>query len=236
MSKKGKILRILLVSGLTIIVCVAVFLILYFTGLWEDLNSVEKLRNLISQTGFWGRFVFFSLQFLQVTFIPIPSTILTIAGAIVFGPLQGALLSLAGILLGSAVAFLLGQTFGRKLVTFMVGKDAEKKWVKFLSRAKFSFVIMMLLPMFPDDILCLVAGLTDMSWTFFMTTNFVARPMGVFLTSYLGSGDFIPYSGWGLLVWGIILIVSFFAIYFSTKYQKEIEDFLLTKFKRKRQV
>lgn len=234
MSKKGKILRILLVSGLTILICVGAFLILYFTGLWDDLNSVEKLRNLIQRTGFWGRFVFFALQFLQVTFIPIPSTILTIAGAIVFGPLQGALLSLAGILLGSAVAFLLGQTFGRKLVIFMVGKESEEKWVKFLSRAKFSFVIMMLLPMFPDDILCLVAGLTDMTWTFFMVTNLIARPIGVFMTSYLGSGDFIPYSGWGLLVWAVILAASGLAIYFSTKYQKEIERFLITRFKRKK--
>ena len=234
MAKKSKILRILLVLGLTAVICVGVFLLLYFTGLWDDLNSVEKLRNLIQQTGFWGRLVFLILQFLQVSFIPIPSTILTIAGAIVFGPLQGALLSLAGILLGSAVAFLLGQTFGRKLVIFMVGKESEEKWVKFLSRAKFSFFIMMLLPMFPDDILCLVAGLTDMSWTFFMVTNLIARPVGVFLTSYLGSGDFIPYSGWGVAVWAVILIISGFAICFSTKYQKQIEGFLIKIFKSKK--
>ena len=233
MSKKSTILRILLVSLLTVILCVGVFLVLYFTGVWEDLNSVEKLRSIIQKTGFWGRFVFFLFQFLQVTFIPIPSTILTIAGAIVFGPLQGSLLSLAGILLGSAVAFLLGQTFGRKLVKFMVGKEAQEKWVKFLSKAKYSFVIMMLLPMFPDDILCLVAGLTDMSWTFFMLTNLITRPIGIFLTSYLGSGDFIPYSGWGLAVWGVILVFAGLMIYFSTKYQKQIENFLAKKFKKK---
>ena len=233
MSKRSTIFRILLVTFLTILVCGGIFLILYFTGAWEDLNSVEKLRTLIQKTGFWGRFVFFLLQFLQVTFIPIPSTILTIAGAVVFGPLQGSLLSLAGILLGSAVAFLLGQTFGRKLVEFMVGKESREKWVKFLSKAKYSFVIMMLLPMFPDDILCLVAGLTDMTWTFFMVTNLITRSIGIFMTSYLGSGDFIPYYGWGLVVWGVIIVVAGVMIYLTTRYQQQIESFLIKTFKKK---
>ena len=229
-----KWLRILLGIIILATIFIGGFLILYFSGLWERFNSVEKVRDLIQGLGFWGRFTFFILQFLQVTFIPIPPTILTIAGAIVFGPLQGALLSLAGILLGSAFAFLLGQTFGKRLVSFMVGKEACNKWTKCLSRAKFSFVIMMLLPMFPDDILCLVAGLTDMSWSFFMITNLIARPIGVFLTSFLGSGDFIPYSGWGLAVWAVILIVAGLAIFFSTKYQREIEVYFMKKFKKRR--
>ena len=231
-TKSKKIWRILLVSFLTIGIILGIFLALFYTGVWEKFNSVEKMRDLIQGTGFWGRLVFFSLQFLQVTFIPIPSTILTIAGAILFGPLQGSLISLAGILMGSAVAFLLGKTFGKKLVSFMVGKDTCAKWTKYLSRAKFGFVIMMLLPMFPDDILCLVAGITDMSWNFFMITNLIARPIGIFLTSYLGSGDFIPYSGWGLIVWGIILILSFVAIYLTTKYQENIERFIYKKFRK----
>jgi len=231
--KRKKILRISLVFGGGLVLILGVFLLLYFTGLWEEFNSVEKVRNLIKNTGFWGKLVFLFLQFLQVTFIPIPSTILTVAGAIVFGPLQGALLSLAGILLGSMVAFLLGQTCGRKLVEFMVGKECCEKWRKYLSKAKFSFVIMMFLPMFPDDILCLVAGLTDMSWTFFMVTNLVTRPIGIFTTSFLGSGELIPFSGWGIAVWSVIFVVVGLLIYFSTKYQQQIENYILKKFKRK---
>ncbi len=233
-EKSKKIWRIFLVLFVIIAILVGGFLALYFSGLWEEFNSVDKIRNLIQSTGFWGKLVFFCLQFLQVTFIPIPSTILTIAGAILFGPLQGSLLSLAGIFLGSAVAFLLGQTCGRKLVEFMVGKDSCKKWTKYLSKAKFGFIIMMLLPMFPDDILCLVAGLTDMSWNFFMITNIISRPIGVFMTSFLGSGDIIPYSGWGLAVWGIILAISIVAIYLTTKYQEQIESFIYKKFKKRR--
>lgn len=212
---------------------VLTYFILVWTDLWDKFNSVEKLRLFILDLGFWGRITFVFLQFLQVTFVPIPSTILTIAGSIIYGPFQGGLLSLSGILLGSVVAFMLGRAFGRKLVSFMVGKDTCEKWVKFLSKAKYAFFFMMLLPMFPDDILCLVAGVTDMSWQFFVVTNLLTRPVGVFVTSYLGSGKVIPYQGWGLVVWAIILTMAIVVMWLVTKYEKQIEQFFVKMFKKK---
>ncbi len=228
-----KLFRSLIVLGAIGLFILLVYYILVWTNLWEKLNSVDKLRLMILDLGLWGRITFVLLQFLQVTFVPIPSTILTIAGSIIYGPLQGALLSLSGILLGSIVAFWLGRQFGRRLVEFMVGKESCEKWVKFLSRAKYTFFIMMLLPMFPDDVLCLVAGITDMSWAFFVITNLITRPIGIFLTSYLGSGEIIPYHGWGLGVWAIILIAVGVLMWLVTKYEEGIEKFLLKVFKKK---
>lgn len=227
-----KVLRSLIVLATIGLFLLLVYYILVWTGLWESLNSVEKLKILIADLGFWGRITFVLLQFLQVTIIPIPSTILTVGGAIIFGPLQGSLLSLSGILLGSIFAFYLGRKFGRRLVCFMVGEQSQKKWVKFLSRAKYTFFVMMLLPIFPDDVLCLVAGLTNMSWAFFVTTNLICRPVGIFATSYLGSGELIPYHGWGLIVWAIILVAAIVVMWLVTKYEQNIENFMLKTFKK----
>ncbi len=212
------------------------YFILNITGLWEKLNSVEKLQAIILELGFWGRFAFVFLQFLQVTFIPIPSPILIIAGSLIYGPFEAGLLSIAGILLGSALAFFLGRVFGKKLVIFMVGKEAEKKWRSFLSSCKYTFVLMMILPFFPDDVLCMVAGLTEMSWTFFMVTQLVTRPISIFLVSYLSSGQVIPYHGWGLIVWAIIIISSLVLIYLSSKYNDKIESFIKNLFKKDKKI
>ncbi len=225
-SRIKKILRISLVILLVIGLVTLIYFVLVWTGLWEKLNSVDKFRRMILGLGFWGRFAFVLFQFLQVTLIPIPSPILIIAGSIIYGPFQATLLSLAGILLGSAFAFFLGRFFGEKIIRFMVGKESANKWKKFLNNCKFSFVIMMLLPCFPDDILCLVAGVTNMSWQFFMITQLIARPIGIFSVSYFSSGKIIPYHGWGLIVWGVIITLSLVLIYLSTKYSKEIENFL----------
>ncbi|MBO5394414.1 MAG: TVP38/TMEM64 family protein [Clostridia bacterium] len=233
-TKWKKILRVGLVLLIILGALALVYLLLRLTGLWEKLNSATKLQEFILQFGFWGRTAFVFLQFLQVTFIPIPSPVLIAAGSLIYGPVEAGLLSLAGILLGSALAFFLGRVFGRKLVCFMVGKDLCSRWQKFLSRCKYTFVLMMLLPFFPDDVLCLVAGLTDMSWTFFMMTQFITRPIGIFLVSYFSSGEIIPYHGWGLIVWAAIVASSVLLIYFSSKYSDKIESTLKKVFSKKK--
>lgn len=233
LSTKKKILRTLLVLFLVTGFVFLVYFILKWTRLWEKLNSAQKLKEFILSLGFWGRFAFVFLQFLQVTFLPLPSPIFVVAGSLIFGPFQSSLLSLAGILLGSAVAFFIGRVFGKKVVAFMVGKEAQVKWTKKLSQYKYSFFLMMLLPLFPDDILCLVAGVTDMSPAFFMTTQFISRPIGVFLVSYLSSGEIIPYHGWGLIVWGVLGVIALVLIYLSYRYNDKIERFFFSLFKKR---
>lgn len=234
MSLKRKIIRSLIVLVVIGLVVLLGYYILVWTGAWEYINSVDKLRGLILSMGFWGRLTFVFIQFLQVTFLPIPSTISTLAGVLIYGPLETALLSLAGIMLGSVLAFWLGRVFGRKLVVFMVGKETCDKWTKFLTNAKYSFFFMMLFPMFPDDVLCLVAGLTDMSWAFFVLTNLLSRPIGIFMTCYLGSGQLIPYHGWGLIAWGFIVVAVIVIIFLSYKYRTQIENFMQKTFSSKK--
>ena len=140
LTTKKKIIRTVIVLLAITLFLLLIYLILVWTGLWEKLNSVEKLKNLILSLGIWGRITFVAIQFLQVSFIPVPSPMLILAGSLFYGPLQAGLLSLAGILLGSGFAFFLGRTFGKKLVTFMVGEESQKKWTKLLGECKYSFV------------------------------------------------------------------------------------------------
>ena len=149
LTKKQKIWRSVIVVLAIVLLCLSVFLFLKLTGLYEKVNSPAKIKSLILGAGIYGRVTFVLLQFLQVTFLPIPSTITTLAGVLIYGPFQSALLSFAGILLGSAFAFYIGDRFGKKLVEFMVGKQTCKKWTQKLSRAKYTFFVMMLLPFFP---------------------------------------------------------------------------------------
>lgn len=231
MSKRKKIIRVLAVTAVAAVVIVLSYFTLVWTGLWKDINSVDKIKNFILRLGFWGRFGFVTLQFLQVTFLPIPAAVSTVAGTMIFGPLQASLLSLSGILLGSAFAFLLGRNFGKKLIVFMVGEETCHKWTKVLTDAKYAFFVMMLMPIFPDDILCLVAGVTDMTWTFFAVTILLTRPIGIFMTCYLGSGDIIPFSGWGLAVWAVLGAFIVATVILSLKYGSQIEDFFRKKLK-----
>ena len=221
-STRKKIFRslfiFLLLGGLLLLG----YYVLVWTGIWENINSVEKIKEFILGFGFYGRLAFVVLQFLQVTILPLPSAVTTVAGSIIYGPFQASLLSLAGILLGSFFAFLLGRTFGKKIVVFMVGKGTCEKWRKSLSQAKYSFLIMMFLPFFPDDILCLVAGVSNIKYKEFFIITLLTKPVGIFIMCFFGSSFKIPFAGWGIIIWILIILAVAITVLFLLKNKRKI--------------
>ena len=188
------------------------------------LTNAERLQAALESVGWWKYLVYCLLQFLQVTFIPLPAMATTIVGTLLFGPLVSSLLSLVGILLGSMFAFWLGDKFGEKVVSWIVGEKSMKKYSSLLfDKGKYMFFLMMLFPLFPDDVLCLVAGMTAMSFRFFFITMILTRPIGIFMTCYLGSGEIIPFSGWGLIVWAVLIVIMILLFWASYRYKDKIE-------------
>jgi len=225
LNKKKKILRSLLVISILAVILVLAYFILKWTGAWEYINSVEKIRQLILSLGFWGRFAFVMIQFLQVTFLPIPAAATTIAGTLVFGPWITLLISFVAVMLDSLFSFWLGRKLGKKIVIWIAGENDYNKWANKLGKGKYVFFLMMLFPVFPDDILCLIAGTTNITWKFFIITNLITRPIGIFCTCFLSSG-IIPFSGWWILPWGFLAIICIFLFILSYKFQPQIENFI----------
>ena len=176
----------------------------------EYLESIDNIKRLIRQTGGWGIVVFFFITLLQVTILPIPAAITIVVGSIVFNPLTSFLVSSIATLLGSIICFFTGRFFGKKLIKWLFDEEKAKKYSKILAKkGKVPFIIMMLLPFFPDDLICVTAGLSDMSFSFFSVSVAITRSVYILLVSYLGDGELIPFSGWGIPVWiGIFLITT----------------------------
>ncbi len=191
-------------------------LILQKTGFFEVIQSAESLRLYLEKTGAWMPILYVVLQFLQVIVLPIPSVVSTVAGVALFGAFRAMLYSLIGILLGSFTAFIIGRKLGYRAVVWLVGEDTLKKWQKKLKGKDNLFLtLMFLLPLFPDDVLCLIAGLSTMSTKYFVTVISIARVIGIAATCY--SFDFIPFdTWWGISIWAFLLlalVVTFVLIY-----------------------
>lgn len=193
--------------------------------LLKYINDADAMRELIQSAGIWSYLIFIFVQFLQVTFIPIPAIVTTLAGTVLFGPGMASILSVIGILIGSIVAFVIGDKLGEKVVKWIAGEKALKKYGTLLyDKGKYIFFLMLLFPVFPDDILCLIAGMTTMSYRFFLTTIILTRPIGIVMTCYLGSGEIIPYTEpWGIACWVAIIIFIVLSFWLSYKYKSQIE-------------
>jgi len=195
------------------------------TGFFQMVNTPEGLQSYLERSGLWMPILYIVVQYLQVIILPIPTIVSTVAGLALFGPFQTLIFSFIGIVLGSLTAFFVGRKLGDKAVAWIVGRETLEKWQKKLKRKdKFILTIMFILPLFPDDILCFIAGLSSMSNGYFLTMIFLTRFVGIAGTCY--SFDFIPFnSWWGIFIWFIIFAVILFICFIFYKYIDKIHRF-----------
>ncbi|MFB6168092.1 MAG: VTT domain-containing protein, partial [Haloferacaceae archaeon] len=97
---------------------------LLFQGWLADLADPAVLTALVRDAGPAAPAVFLLVQVVQVLVAPIPSPAVALIGGYLFGPVVGSLLSVAGVAVGSALAFWLARRFGRAVVERFVPAGA----------------------------------------------------------------------------------------------------------------
>lgn len=232
--KKQAIHRLILCTIICLDVVALVFFIVSATGIISKLTSIEALRDYIASFGATAVLIFILFQFLQVVILPIPGSVSVGVGVALFGPLRCSIFSFIGILLGSIVAFTIGRVIGYKAVCWIVGKDDLDKWLKKLKGKDYLLLsIMFLLPLFPDDILCFVAGLSSITWLYFIIMIIITRAISVLTTSF--SLQLIPFNTWwGITIWIILAAAVMASFWLVWKYSDKIDAFIKRKFKFKK--
>ena len=212
MKEHRKIVRRLVIA-LAVIAALAVCgYALWKTGVFERINSVDELREVISGAGAWAGVVYFFLQMMTVIVAPIPSNIAMILGVL-------------AVVAGSMIVFLAARALGRNAIQRFLDKGVMDKYLPVIEEKQDMFLFLtMLFPFFPDDALCMLAGLTNISLGRFTAIMILARPWGLIVAALLGSGSLsLPIWAWGIL--GAVGVCIF---YFALKYSSEIEEKLFT--------
>lgn len=216
-----KLIISILILGLII---VGFYLLFRYLG-WTSLTK-EQLQEKISSFGIWAPLVFILASFLQVTFIPIPSTVTIIAGSFLFGPFLSFIYSYIGIVLGSILAFYLGRLIGKPFVNWVIGdeKVVDDYLLKMKNKENIILFFMFLFPFFPDDALCSLAGILPMSFLAFLFMQLTTRLTSIGATLLFMSGEIIPYQGWGLVVIIFVCLLGLAAFVISLKYAEKINE------------
>lgn len=146
------------------------------------------LRGQIRATGRIAPLVFVALQTVQVIFAPIPGQVLGTVGGYLFGSVAGTAYSMLGVTLGSSVVFLTGKRYGRPFVSRVVTDDALDRFDSFVDEyGTVGLFVVFLLPTFPDDAICLVAGLSEIRFRSFLALLVVGRTPAFFGTAFAGT-------------------------------------------------
>ena len=215
-----------LVGSLSVAAIAAAYVAAIEYGWIKYFEDTDSLLELIRRYDSYAVLIFVAVQFAQVTILPLPATLTTIAGFTVFGVGETLLYSSAAIIAGSMVAFAAGRTFGVRLAVWLCGAKSVAKYRELLKgRETLLLYAMFLLPIFPDDLLCVIAGLGSMSYRSFGVMMLITRPVGVLWTAAVYKGAVnIPANAAGIAAWVAIALVTVAVFAVLYKYGEKISE------------
>lgn len=174
-EKQRKVLSLLAVAVFVVFcLLVSVFIGVPMVRLAEE---PEMFREWVDSFGITGQLIFVGMVILQVIVALIPGEPLELAAGYAFGAVEGTLLSLVGIVLGSWIVFGSVRCVGPKLLEVFFA-DKEIRRLSFLRdprKAKLLTFILMTIPGTPKDLLSYFAGLTPLTTRQWLSIVAVAR-------------------------------------------------------------
>lgn len=185
-EKYRKIVQVAATTGLVI-----TFLIAYWAATGTYFKPVEEGGQFtvhLAQLGIFGPIVFTLVQVIQVVLPIIPGGMVSLSGQIVFGYVWGFVYNYVGITIGSIIAFFLARRYGEFFVKCFVSDETYEKylgWTRNENRFAWILGILFFLPAAPDDILCMIAGLTTLSFKKFIIIFLPTKAVSTFAFTWL---------------------------------------------------
>lgn len=196
LSRQTKLKLIVSFVAIALLI-IALFADIAFKGpLTTFLSDRQKITTAIQSFGIFAPLVYILLQATQTVIAPIPGQVTGFVGGFLFG-WWGILWTVIGSAIGFFIVFSLSRKFGRPLIEKIIKKEHLDRF-DFVAGKKAPLILFLifLLPGFPDDIVCYVAGLTEVPIKQLMLLIVLGRLPSVIMTNIfgdsVGNGDFLP--------------------------------------------
>lgn len=205
---------------------IIIYNIIYLFPIIKDITTTEGRKlftEKITNSGFSGVLMLFSLQIAQIFLVVIPGEPLEILAGMCYGAIWGTIFILGTILTTTAIIFYLVRKLGKKFVyEFLEKKKVDKiqKSKTFNNPRKIELILFILffIPGTPKDLLIYIGGLLPIRPLRFILISTLARFPSIISSTLAGSniikGEFknilLIYIITFLLAIGTFIIINLF--------------------------
>lgn len=238
MEKKKKILKIVLLFGILILISCLICLALFLTNViyWDNGTGFNQELFSVIKGKWYSWLIFLILQIIFTTllcFAPGGSMSFILVGVALFGANRKTfILCFSGVLISSITMDLLGRFGGVKVIKWLVGEEDYNKADILIKNKGISYIpLMYLFPLFPDDAICMVAGMLKVNPLFHYLSILICRGIGV-ATIVFGI-SLIPYQEFTTLYdWLICITVCAVWVIIAFKLATRVNIYLEKKWKK----
>ncbi|MGX7075725.1 TVP38/TMEM64 family protein [Globicatella sanguinis] len=182
LKKKRSLIRYTTIVGIIFTVIAS-----FFIAQSSFFKPGGGFNELLEKLGIIGPIVFIFLQITQTIYPIIPMGLTNVIGNLVFGTWLGFLCNVTGMLIGSCINFYLGRRFGESVVKAFISDEQYEKYISKIGDSKAFerlIIIGFILPVFPDDIFCMISGMSKLTFKRFFILVLLCRPISLFVFTY----------------------------------------------------
>lgn len=177
--------KVKLVGTIILIITLVLTTLAFINGYFND---TQKFNNLLNRFGIFAPIIFIIIQAFLTVFPVSPSAITNIAVVMAYGPIIGFVLNYIAIMIGSIVNFYLGRKYGKKFIGLLFDDETINKQIDWLNRGnkvEIMFIIVLIVPFLPDDISCMICGMTDFKFKRFMIITSIIKVWAIAAMLYI---------------------------------------------------
>lgn len=178
------------------------------------ISDQQAVSAYLKSYGSLGPIVLFLLMVAQVFVAIIPGHALMVTAGYVYGGL-GLLIVIASTVIGSQIAFTIARRYGRGLIDKLAAPAIIERWNRTAQHQGVIFYFFaFVLPIFPSDLMCYVAGLATISPKRFLLANILGRTCCAVFVSLIGIyGMQPPVEFWIVSILAVSAVFAGWAIY-----------------------
>jgi len=195
-----------------------VFAIFYITKI-VVLTDAYGFEGLLKDHLKAAKYIFFFISFAQSILLPIPEAVTVPGASAVFGPAAAAAIAFVGTLLGIATMFFSARYGGRKFISKLIKEAQLKKYQQYVSKNETMIMfILFIIPILPDEIICVGAGVGQVSPKRFLLIASVSKLITATILAYsVQLAERFSITGSQLMIGLSAAIFILFGISFLTK-------------------
>jgi len=223
-EKKYKIYRIIIQGlALALFLALAVFLIIKFFPIFQNLSDNEEARNSFVEDirgyGVFSFFIIIGLQIFQTILMIIPSGPIVMISGLLFKPFVAFLACIIGQTIGCIIVYLLVKLLGYKFIALFIDpkKITESRLLGNETRTKVLMFGYYLIPALPKDIIAFVAPFTKVKLLSFGIITLLGRMPMTLVTVFMGASLFEGNYILAIILGGISLLLAILCFIFNNK-------------------